>query len=201
MKKHLMLFLLIFLVTCVLASCAVPAINIASATPFAEETQPVGSTTPVKVMPSATQQSPITPQYSEGISDDPIQQETDWSISYADPDFTACVLPQSIPEISEDDMQAFNPDKTVDYLAEGLEHQYYIQQAKLVDGTLYINVLDNLFTEDINYEYEYLKETFSLEDDIILDLPAFSGCVIHGGTMYASETAWQDRQQYESYED
>ncbi len=72
-------------------------------------------------------------------------------------------LPQSVPVISDEDMQTFNPDHTLDYiLAHGVRHDYYISAAEVEYGVLSLTLQDNRYTKDINDEYQYLKTRFAL---------------------------------------
>lgn len=97
--------------------------------------------------------------------------------------YVASVLPMSVPEISEADRAAFNPDKIYDYLATSpsAEHSYTIIGCEVKEGKLYLSVSDSIWFREADDAYSYIQEAFALTDEEMLRLPVFSECVFDGG--------------------
>jgi hypothetical protein len=123
-------------------------------------------------------------------------------------------LPMSIPDISEEDMVHFDPEKAFDHLlatysqADDMDNHYYlidhdysIENTEVIDGVLYLTISDYRYSYDVNNVYKHLKETFGLSDEDILNLSIFSDCYIYDGYMYADKAAWEERREYDSIEE
>ena len=93
------------------------------------------------------------------------------------------------PEISEADMQTFNPDRIVDYLAACpyVYHEYTITGAKLSEGQLLITVSDYIYSDWATDVFEYLQDTFSLSEEELFNLPLFSGFYMDYGWVTSDE--------------
>lgn len=92
------------------------------------------------------------------------------------------ILPMSVPAISEADKETFNPDRVFDYLATSPFdcHDYTITGWEERDGKLYLTVGDQLYFDDPNDAYYYIKDAFALADDTLLSLPVFAQCHVEG---------------------
>lgn len=99
-------------------------------------------------------------------------------------------LPGSVPEISEEDLAKFDPEKIVDYLAAVGQHNYRIAKVEESDERLLLTIEDSRYIF-INDAYEYLTIDFSLTDDEILSIPIFKECIIEDGEMYVNEYEYE----------
>ncbi len=113
-------------------------------------------------------------------------------------------IPGSVPDITAADLKKFKSDKVFGYLAlDGCitdkDYWYTLDSAQLKDGKLYLSLSLSITFVDINVPYQDLKKKYQLSDKDILKMPLFEDCVIKGGTLYADEDVWEDRQQYDSY--
>lgn len=98
-------------------------------------------------------------------------------------------LPKSLLGINDTQAETFDPDKVTGYLLASpinFEHYYSITDMQVSDGNLSLIIADGIDV-DADDAYQYLKEQFSLSDDMIMQLPLFSGCSIHEGEMYTQE--------------
>lgn len=112
-------------------------------------------------------------------------------------------LPAAIPSISEADMKKFSPDKASDYLAAAslVRHSFEIQSAHLSGGNLYLVIKDSRSIDNVNNAYLYLKNTFSLTDKDILNIPLFTDCFINDGFMFCSEYVYENMKSSSSLND
>lgn len=123
-----------------------------------------------------------------------------WKIADTDPRFSSSSLP-SLPVLSKEDRKKFNKDKLAVYLIGAAQQRYIIDNAEIKNGTLYLTIEDDLYANNVNTVYQYLKNEFYLSDNEIRSLSDFEDCVIRDNYMYADEDAWKDRRQYASEED
>lgn len=125
-----------------------------------------------------------------------------WKITESVPPFHSGDLPGALPVLSAEDNQKFDPDKIDAYLVgHGAGQRYNIDKAEVKNGVLLLTLTDDIYDHNVNGDYQFLKNTFSLPDNTILNLPVFDGCVIHDGYMYADKDAWKSRQEYNSEND
>lgn len=95
------------------------------------------------------------------------------------------VLPMSLPQISEADKHVFNPERIFDYLATSpsARHDYAITGWEESSGRLYVNISDELYFNNPNDAYFYIKYAFALTDEQLLLLPVFSLCRMEDGLL------------------
>lgn len=100
-------------------------------------------------------------------------------------------LPVDLLGIKPISTESFDPDNAEAYLLankSGFEDYYFVNSAKFENGKLNLYLTDSV-SMDADTAYQYLKETFSLSDNDILNLFMFSenGCTLHNGKMYTPE--------------
>lgn len=116
------------------------------------------------------------------------------------------IIPGSLPLLTKEDISRFDPEKVYSYLSEdnalsSYDYSYDISKAEIINGGLFVFLTIEISLGDVNTAYKDLKTKHSLTDDYILSIPAFSGCIIKDGIMYADNDAMQSRMGYDSYED
>lgn len=168
MKRFCLIYVfLIFIVFLTACSNNEPSV---SATVFLTE-----SAAPSPVSSPSSQPSTTVTEYEPPEEDNPYVWE---------------YLPGSVPEISDDDLDKFNPKKIVDYLAAVGQHNYRIVKSETTDGKLFLTIEDSryIFIDEV---YEYLAIDFSLTDAEILKIPIFSECIIKDGEMYVNKDEYE----------
>lgn len=93
-----------------------------------------------------------------------------------------------IKPISTDSFDSYNAENYLLANKTGFEDYYFVNKAKLENGKLNLYLTDSV-SIDADTAYQYLKKTFSLSDNDILDLFMFSenGCTLHDGKMYTPD--------------
>lgn len=100
-------------------------------------------------------------------------------------------LPKQLLGVNDVSAEIFDPGKVTEYLLASplhFEDHYDIRGMQISNGHLSLNITDSI-SIDADEAYQYLKSKFPQSDKIIEKLPLFSGCSLHGGTMWTQD-AW-----------